>query len=327
MVKRSLPKYVSRFGKYLYFRRPDKTLHRMPDDPASVEFSREYARLRSGHEGTHAKRTVKALIAKYKQQPKWDRLAANTKKSYLRSFVYFEEKIGTLDPVKLKPSHILDMQHALADTPTTANRRLAALSVLMQYAVRIEWATRNPCFRIDHLKSSKPKRKPWPQDMIEAARKTADPDTLLLFEMLLGTAQRISDVLAMQWSHITPDGIAVVQSKTDTRLVIPLTTRLAATLAQTPRRGLYIVTLPDGRPMGYNSAWKRLHDLRTAIGAEAYDNHALRYAAAAEIASLPGMTLEHVQAITGHETAQMARLYSYQSHQLARAREAQKNRK
>lgn len=326
MVKRHLPPYVSRFGNYLYFRRAGK-LHRMPDDPASTEFAREYARLRSGHHGTKGKRTIKALIARYKQQPKWQRLADNTKISYQRSFDYFEKRIGTFDPATIRPSHILDMQQALAKTPTTANRRLAALSVLMQYAVRIEWSTRNPCFRIEHLKSTQPKRQPWPRELIDAARQTAEPDTLLLFEMLLGTAQRISDVLAMQWSHVGADGIAVVQSKTDTRLVIPLTQRLADTLAQTPRRGLHIVTLPDGRPMKYNSAYNRLHALRTAIGAEAYDNHALRYAAAAEIAALPGMTLEHVQAITGHETAQMARMYSFNAHQLARAREAQRGRK
>lgn len=324
MVKRHLPKYVSRFGKYLYFRKNGK-LHRMPDDPASTEFAREYARLRSGHEGTKGKRTVKALIARYTREHLPTK-AKNTQISYRRAFKYIEEKIGHYDPATIRRAHVIDMQNANRDTPATANRRLEALSVLLTYAVHMEWMQVNPCIGVPRLKSKRPARQPWPADLIDAARKEADADTLLLFEMLLGTGQRISDVLAMQWGHLDRDGITITQKKTGTRLVIPLTERLARLLRETPRRGLYIVTLPDGRPMGYNSAWKRLHDLRTAIGAESYDNHALRYAAAAEIAALPGMTLDHVAAITGHTSAQMARLYSYSAHQLARAREAQKNR-
>jgi len=106
-----------------------------------------------------------------------------------------------------------------------------------------------------------------------------------------------------------------------------MTDRLASAIATAPRRGLFIISLPDGRPMAYQTAWKRLRDLRSEIGADDYDNHALRYTAAAEIASIPGMSLEHVRAITGHTSDQMARLYSFKANQIARAREAQKGRK
>lgn len=325
MVRRSLPKYVMRSGKYLYFRKDGK-LSRLPDDPASTAFAREYARLRSGHEGTKGKRTIKALIARYTRD-KLPAKAKNTQITYRRAFKYLEEKIGHYDPKTIRRSHIIDMQHANADKPATANRRLEALSVLLTYAVELEWIPINPCQGINRLKSKRPARQPWPAHLIKAARETADADTLILFELLLGTGQRINDVLQMQWGHIQDGLLTVTQAKTGTRLVIPLTDRLASVLRTAPRRGLYIVTLPDGRRMGYQSAWKRLHDLREAIGALDYDNHALRYTAAHEIASLPGMTLEHVRAITGHSSDQMARLYSYQSHQIARAREAQKNRK
>ena len=36
--------------------------------------------------------------------------------------------------------------------------------------------------------------------MIDAAREKAEPRTRLLFELLLGTGQRIGDVLKMKWS-------------------------------------------------------------------------------------------------------------------------------
>lgn len=325
MVRKHLPKYVMRSGKYLYFRK-DGRLERLPDDPASTDFAREYARLRSGHASTKGKRTIKALIARYTAH-KLPEKAKNTQISYRRAFRYLEEKIGTYDPTEIRRAHIIDMQTANADKPATANRRLEALSVLLTYAVHLEWIQVNPCKDVARLKSKRPARQPWPADLVDAARANAEPDILLLFELLIGTGQRINDVLAMQWAHLSRDGISVRQSKTGTQLVIPLTDRLASVIDAAPRRGLFIVSLPDGRPMSYQSAWKRLHDLRTAIGAEAYDNHALRYTAAAEIASIPGMSLEHVRAITGHSSDQMARLYSFKANQIARAREAQKGRK
>lgn len=327
MVRRVLPQYVMRSGKYLYFRK-DGNLTRLPDDPASVEFAREYARLRSGHAGTIGKRTIKALIAHYTKSQKWAKLKPATKDSYRRSFRYFEERIGTMDPAKLRPSHIIDMQHSLADKPTTANRRLAALSVLMTYAmVRMEWITRNPCQRIEKLTPKNPPRKPWPQEMIDAARDAADPGTLLIFELLLGTGQRIGDVLKMQWGHISDGGITVKQGKTGAEIFVPFTRRLQSVLDATPKRGLYIITNRSGGALSYNVAWQRMMKLRKAIGAEDYDIHALRHAAASEIASIDGMTSEHVQAITGHTSAAMVRLYAGAAQQKARAREAQKGRK
>ena len=329
MVKRNLPQFVYRMGRmgYLYYRH-DGVSHRMPDDPASADFATEYARLRSGRAVPTSKRSVKKLIASYTSSPRFSDLKLNTKKSYRQSFKYLEEKIGPHDPAQIKPHHVYDMRDSMADKPTTAKRRVAALSVLMQHAIKLGWIDRNPVpARFEHLKTTKPSRQPWPQDMIDAARQTADTETLLIFEMLLGTGQRISDVLAMQWGQIEDGGILVNQSKTGARLYVPFTARLASLLAKTPRRGLHIITLPDGRPMKYNSAYNRMMDLRRAIGAEAYDNHALRHSAASEIAALPGMTEEHVKAITGHTSAGMVHLYSGNAAQKARAKEAQKGRK
>ena len=327
MVRRVLPQYVMRSGKYLYFRK-DGNLTRLPDDPASTEFAREYARLRSGHATTKGKRTVKALIAHYLKSPKWAKLKPATKDSYRRSFRYFEERIGTLDPATLRPSHIIDMQHALADKPTTANRHLAALSVLMTYAmVRLEWITRNPCQRVEKLATKKPPRKPWPQDLVDVARATADDKTLLVFELLIGTGQRVGDVLKMQWGHISDGGITVKQGKTGAEIFVPFTARLQSVLDATPKRGLYIVTNRSGGALSYHVAWLRIMALRKTIGADAYDIHALRHSAASEIASIPGMTSEHVQAITGHTSAAMVRLYAGAAQQKARAKEAQKGRK
>jgi integrase len=300
----------------------------MMETPGTADFAAEYARLMKGTLATPT-RTIKKLIAQYLTSGKWDALAKNTKKSYRRHMTYFEETIGNIDPSTIRRVHVIEMRDALASTPTDASRKIGVLSILMEHAIDIDWIKKsngNPARDVKKLKGLKPKRQPWPEDMIEAFRAQADPRTLLIFELLIGTGQRIGDVLAMQWAHIDADGISVSQEKTDARVSIPPTERLAEVLAQAPRRGTHIVTQDNGKPVGYNLAWRDIMEMRIKIGAKAWDIHSLRHTAASEIAALPGMTAEHVRAITGHSSDEMARLYSGVAAQKARAKEAQNAR-
>lgn len=329
-MKRDLPAYVYAKGRksYLYFCRRGVKPIRMLCAPGTADFAAEYARLMKGTLPTPT-RTIKKLIAHYKASAKWSGLAKNTKKSYLRHLTYFEEAIGNIDPSTIRRVHVIEMRDALADTPTDASRKLGVLSVLMEHAIDIDWIKKsngNPARDVKKLKGLRPKRQPWPLDMIAAFRAAADPRTLLIFEMLIGTGQRIGDVLAMEWAHIGDDGISVSQEKTDARVTIPLTRRLVEVLAGAPRRGTHIITQDNGKPVGYNLAWRDIMAIREQIGAKAWDIHSLRHTAASEIAGLPGMTSDHVRSITGHSSDEMARLYSGVAAQKARAKEAQNAR-
>lgn len=330
-MKRALPAYVYPKGKhgYLYFCRRGAKPVRMYCQPGTADFAAEYARLMKGTLPTPS-RTIKKLIAHYLASPKWAKLARNTQKSYRRHFTYFEETIGTIDPATIRRVHVLEMRDSLADRPTDASRKVGALSVLMEHAIDIDWikkANGNPAKDVRKLAGLRPPREPWPADKIEAFREKADARTLLIFEMLIGTGQRIGDVLAMEWAHIGPDGISVAQEKTKARVTIPLTRHLAAILDAVPCRGEHIITQDNGRPVGYNLAWRDIMAVRVTIGAEAWDIHSLRHTAASEIASLPGMTVEHVRAITGHSSDSMARLYAGKAMQKSRAKEAQNARR
>lgn len=320
-MKRDLPAYTFRSGGRIYFRK-DGRRGRLYADPGTPEFAAEYALLMRGRRQA-PKRTIAGLIHAYRESDRWQELAPNTRKSYSRHFAYFQEKIGGKDPASLRPVHIHEMRDALRDTPTDASRKVGALKTLLSYAVQIGWLDRNPAHGVGSLKGKRPPRQPWPRDMIDAFRENADPDTRLIFEMLLGTGQRIGDVLRMQWGHIEGDGIRVKQSKTGAALYVPFTAPLRAAVATAPRRGLHIVTQANGRPVAYNTAWTWIMRVRREIGAEAWDIHSLRHAAASEIAALPGMSPEHVAAITGHAAVGMVRLYAGAAMQRARATEAQ----
>ena len=325
-MRRGLPPYVYKKGRkgYLYFTRFGKT-QRMHQTPGTAAFAAEYALLMRGKPPT-PKRTIAGLIQLYQQSDKWADLAANTRRSYQRHFDYLRSVAGGIDPATLRQVDIYSMRDALRDKPTDANRKIGTLSTLLTYAVRIGWMDRNPAIGVEKLKGSKPPREPWPADKVKAFRETAPARARLIFELLLGTGQRISDVLEMKWSDMDSGGISVTQGKTGAAVYVPLTNDLRAALAAAPRIGQTIVAQPNGRPLAYNTAWKAVMDVRSDIGAERWDMHCLRHSAAAEILSLPGMTIEHVMAITGHTSAEMAMHYARRASMKERAKEAQNAR-
>lgn len=325
-MKRHLPAYVYPKGKkgYLYFVR-GRLVRRVKSKPGTAEFAAEYAVLMKGI-APAPRRTISKLAKDYLQSAKWVKLAAATKRSYGRHIAYFVEVAGSVDPATLKRVHIIKMRDALADKPADANRKIGTLSVLYEHGIDIGWLKENPVKGVRRVESNGTPRTPWPAEMIDAFRAAADPRTLLLFEVLIGTGQRISDVLALRWSDLAGDGFNLTQGKTKRRLFIPLTDRLRSILSTLPRRSLFIIAQSNGNKLSYNLAWKDFMAVRRQIGAEAYDIHGLRYTAASEIAAIPGMTAEHVKAITGHSETAMVRLYAGPAMQRARAEEAQKAR-
>lgn len=322
-MRKALPAYVYPKGRkgYLYFIRPG-ICQRIKSAPGTPEFATEYAVLLRGKVAP-ATVNIGKMIDAYQRSPDWAALSSNTRKSYARHLEYFREKIGAIDPDKIKTRNVNEMRDALKDKPTDANRKIGCLSALYTWGKRNDWCKTNPAIVAKKLAPTGRERGPWPLDLIQAARATATGRDLLLFELLLGTGQRVSDVLAMRWGDMDADGIRVTQGKTKAKVYVPLTDRLRRILADTPKRGLWIVAQDNGLRVSYNLAWKDMMALRRKIGAEAYDIHSLRHSAASEIASLPGMTADHVRAITGHSAVQMVRLYAGEAMQKARAMEAQ----
>ena len=325
-VKRQLPAYCYAKGVkgYVYFIKGG-ACQRIKAAPGTAEFAAEYALALRG-KAAPSRTTFKALIDAYRKSPEWAKLAANTRKSYERSLDYILANAGSVDVRTFRRRHVFEMRNALADKPTTANRRIGLLSALLKWGVNADFCPTNVAAEIPMLKASGRVRGPWPQDMVEAFRARATGRTGLLFDLLTETGQRINDVLSMRWSDLDGDGISVTQGKTKSAVYIPMTARLRQALADAPRKGLFIIAQDNGLRVSYPLAWRDVMAIRREIGAEAYDIHALRHYAASQIASLPGMTADHVRAITGHSAVGMVRLYSGKAMQKARATEAQEAR-
>ncbi len=200
------------------------------------------------------------------------------------------------------------------------------MRILMEFAIDEGWQTQNHAKGVLLLQSENPSREPWPADLIQDYRDTATDRALLLFELLIGTGQRIGDVLKMKWGQIGDGGITLKQGKTGKELFIPLTPRLKKVLNATERKSIFILTnLYATGPWSYRGAADAVMKIRKAIGATKYDIHALRHTAASELYEA-GCSDDQVKAITGHVSTASVIRYAAKARQRRRATEAQNKR-
>ena len=328
MAKRDLPRfcYPKRNGVY-FFRRGHGGWRKFQSAPHTPDFAREYALMLADREPVTPKgKTFHALIASYRLSPGYRKLAPRTRADYERVLSWAEAKLGDKPADRFQAVHAYRAQ---AENPGRfGNYIVQVLRVLFQHGVKIGLRPDNPIKGVELVKLDTDPRQPWPAEKLAQFRENAPIGTRarLIFEMLLGTGQRIGDVLRMRWNDLSDGGVNVRQGKTGARLWVPLTRELQAVLDATPRVGLTILTQTTGKPLRYRSAADDVMAVRAKIGAERYDLHGLRYTAASELARL-GCTDDQIKAITGHSTTAMVQKYAGEARQIARAKEAQEKRK
>lgn len=277
-------------------------------------------------------RNINAVIRYYHASPSYRELKPRTRDDYDKIIKYLGGKLGHLEPRRIERRHVISWrdQWAEAFTPHRANYTVRVLSILMEQAKDMGLLTKadeNPCRGVKALKYEKRDRQPWPETKVAAFRKAYPYETRerLLFELCIGTGQRIGDVLKMRWSDIEDGGIKVQQGKTGKALWVPLTDHLSAALAAAERRALFILTKDMTKtrrpgPWAYRGASDAMRAARKAIGAEGYDIHALRYSAAVELVK-SGCSDELVAAVTG-QSLKMVEHYTRHVRQRVRATEA-----
>lgn len=325
-MKKDRPAYVYPKGPkgLLYFCRRGAKPIRMHEALGTPDFSVEYAKLLRGVAPVPEGRKIATLAASYKRSDRYEALKPRTKADYDKVLAFIVDRLGNLAADKMQRKDVIRLRDAYAGTVRFANYLVQVARILFEHAIDIGWIDQNPAKGVKMLKSKAEPRQPWPDDLVQAYRDTATGNALLIFELCLGTGQRIGDVLKMQWGHIADDGIEVSQGKTGSKLWIPITPRLRAVLDGAERSGLFIVA-KDGRPVSYRAAAHAVMEARKRVGAEAYNIHDLRHTTASELASL-GMSDELIKSITGHtSTASVAR-YAGAARQRARAKQAQDQR-
>lgn len=331
MSKRALPLYVhrkrARGREYLYFDRGGTRI-RLYEKPGTAAFAAEYARAIRGDaaeaSAPEPQRTFRALIRSYRASERYQRLAPRTKRDYDKVLAFIEDKMGRLEPAKMRRKDVIRARDANRDAVRFANYVVQVIRPLFEHAIDLGWMEENPARGVSLLKPREAKeRRAWPTAKLYAFREAAPLGSIerTLFEVLLGTGQRIGDAIAMRWGDIEDGGLWVRQGKTKRRLWLPLSRDLRAALDAAPRAGLTIVADDEGRPLTYWKAQRRMFAIRQRIGAEDYDQHALRHTATAVLAEL-GLDDDTIMAITGHTTRAMVAHYAGEARQRVRAQRA-----
>ena len=298
---------------------------RLPDDPRSPEFWAEYARLSGQRTETPTRRagTFDALIADYKASPEFQKKAPSTKDLNEGHLTIISERWGSLLVKGVRPRHVLELRDSFAKTPRKADQIVALLSVIIGWGVPRDYADVNPCREIGKL-SETDGWHPWQQEDIDYARKHLRAHLWWVAALALYTGQRQGDVLAMDWSRISGDEIAVRQMKTGKFLWIPLHRELRTVLDTLPRVSTRILTNSEGLPWasGFRASWQAAMNAKTfaAFRRRRLVFHGLRKSAVVMLLEA-GCTDAEVAAITG-QSREMIAHYSLMVNQRKLARAA-----
>lgn len=327
MKRPSLP-YLEKRSKagreYWYFRRRGEPTVRLPD-PSEPDFLRAYEAARDRKAARRPSRAnIAGLIDSYQDSPRWEKLAPRTQRDYRLVLGHIRKSAGEMSVSAITRPAIISARDRNRARPRFANYLVQVYSILCEHAVDIGWLKANPVKGTKLLKLGDG-HKVWPAKAIEAYRAAATGNALLIFELCLGTGQRIGDVLKMRWPDIEGGAIRVKQGKTGNELWIPLTPGLAGLLGAADKKGLTIVAGEDSKPLSYRRAAYAVDQHRAAAGAAGYTIHGLRHSTAAALAEA-GCTDAQIAAVTGHKSLRMVAKYRAGAAQKRLAKEAMRAR-
>ena len=188
---------------------------------------------------------------------------------------------------------MIQMMDMYVDSPATANRLLTVLRLVYQWALDREIVPHNPCVSVKRLPQKSRDR--LITDAEYAAIYRQAPDWMqVVMDLCYFTGQRIGDVLKIEYSHLTDEGIFIEQEKTKKRLIIAWTPELKSVVARaketknTVRSIRYVVSGRAGTKRAHSNVWRTfktaarkagihdvtLHDIRAMSGTSA-DNQGI----------------------------------------------------
>ena len=156
----------------------------MPDDLHDPLFWQRLEEIKRGEAGPRAG-TFNALIAHYKSQKRYQKLAQSSKEVYDICLDRISVAWGTLPVRDLLPKHIYAMMDAGSDRPAMANMVATVLRVLLKEDIKADYCTINVARDIEHLDEAGVGQ-PWTEDVFAPVLANAQP--LLMRAAVLGRA-------------------------------------------------------------------------------------------------------------------------------------------
>jgi integrase len=333
-MKRTLPKYLTayrdRHGKVRYrFRRTGQKPYSFKSKVGSPEFLNEYHACLAGEmapsviagAGRATRGSFNDLISRFYRSTEWATPSASSKKSYRSVIERFRAEHGHRIVREMRYAHVDSILAQMSGTPAAANNLRKILIRLMDYAVKLEMADRNPVRGTRPYKTNPDGWHSWTEEEIEQFKKRHPLGTKprLAFALLLNTGQRRSDVVRMGRQHLSGGKLSVVQQKTRERLRIPVGSELSKSIAaMPPSEHLTFLVTEYGRPFTAAGFGNWFRDQCNLAGLKHCSAHGLRKAFARRAAEA-GLTHSQGKALTGHRTDAEFNRYSRAANQEALA--------
>jgi integrase len=328
---RPLPLYVQRKvskGRvYFYFRWHD-VYRRLPADPASEEFKREYAKafasISPEIEQPIIPGSVRALLKEFKETPEYNTLAPKTQSDYARVLDQLR-LIGDYQARNVRRQHVVRLRNKMDANTRTQDLFVQAVSRMFGIGMDLGYNEHNPAAKIARLNDPE-SYEPWP---LAAHRRfvASKPPAWMLTAYMLGlwTAQREGDILRLARARYDGAGFTIRQGRPEARRgkgrrgkivtgYIPAAKPLREYLAGCAFPGLLFVTDAEGAPIPPTKFRHKLRAHLDAHGLEHLHFHGLRHTTATALADL-GASDGEMQSLLLHRTRQMAAHYSANANQ------------
>lgn len=307
--------YLDRHGNArFYFRKAGQKKVPLPGLPWSPSFMAEYEKaLANNAPKTVASSlrnrpgTIGELVLTYLDSTvTFGSLASETKRTRRNILERFAREHGDKRYAMLKPEHVVAMFETKAAKRFAARTWLKTIRALMQFAVSKNLLMHDPTAGIKNLSGKTDGFRTWDEQDIAAFERRWPLGTRerLALALLLWTLQRRGDVVRMGRQHVrnTPDGavIDVRQSKTGTKLAIPVLPELQAVLDATPSEHLTFLTTSFGKPFAVAGFTNWFREACNAAGVpKGTSAHGLRKAGCRRFAEA-GFSVHEIAAWSGH---------------------------
>jgi len=239
------------------------------------------------------------------------------------------ETFGNMFVQDITPQDVRDWWTSRSATPAHRSSLYAFLRLVFGQALDDELIQRNPCRVKGAGRPSSRKRPTFTDEDVEKILRTAtEPQMRILLQVLMGTALRIGELVALDWEHIEFLG----RKLHVTRHLTPLGLRDGTKTGEEVTRsidlpawvlelleGWYATTGPEG-PIFVNTRGKRLsidiverkfRAIRASVGLDTMHLHDARHMALTRYARQPGVTLADFMAFGGHKSVAVAMGYQH----------------
>jgi integrase len=242
---------------------------RVHGETGTPEFIASYNEAIAGRRIKAPSGTLQSLIENYQQSQKFLGLRERTRTDYIAQIKIIERDFGDF-PLKALVARetrgvFLDWRDKLAlKSRRQADYAWQVLALILAFAKDRGRITVNPCEKGGRLYNETRAEMIWSHED-EAAFLDRAPSYLHLALLLaLWTGQRQGDLLALPWSAYDGKIIRLRQSKTGTRVVIPVAAPLKAALDSVPRKSPLVLL------NSHSKAWRadvsHGHRIRTRGG-------------------------------------------------------------